>query len=350
MNQNERFNDILNECLDRILKGEAVEQCLRSYPEQAKELEPLLRTAIAAKVASTIQPRPEFRAKARYEFRTALRDMEAKKSRRSFFSWRWQWQPGWAIAIVVVIVVVLAGGGTVAAASNSMPDSALYPVKLASEQVQLAVTPSEIGKTELNAQFADRRAEEIAYVASKGDTQEVQIIAQRLNTNLDNITNLVGNEANTSGGSLNGPMSSAESTPTAENGQQPMLGIAAAPETPAPATTAAPAPPAALAPAPAPAVVPPAANSPATTNPADKSLRNNPEAGQSSKANNVDVNRREKLKQIIIENFNIRQTRLEEALNNASPRVRPAVRLAIAQSIDAYEKTLKYLEQAENGN
>ena len=80
MNQNEKFNDILNECLDRIFKGETVEQCLQDYPEQAKELEPLLRTAMAARVASTIQPRAEFKARARYEFQTALNDMAARKA------------------------------------------------------------------------------------------------------------------------------------------------------------------------------------------------------------------------------------------------------------------------------
>jgi hypothetical protein len=56
MKNNRQFDDILNLCLDRILKGETVEGCLQSYPEMAKELEPLLRTAVAAKVASEVQP------------------------------------------------------------------------------------------------------------------------------------------------------------------------------------------------------------------------------------------------------------------------------------------------------
>jgi len=38
---NKGFEDILNTCLDRItLKGDTIEQCLESYPEQAVELEP----------------------------------------------------------------------------------------------------------------------------------------------------------------------------------------------------------------------------------------------------------------------------------------------------------------------
>jgi len=73
---------ILNECIDRIIKGEMVEQCLRSYPDQAKELEPLLRTALNVKIASNIQPRAEFKARARYELLATLREMEAKKSQQ----------------------------------------------------------------------------------------------------------------------------------------------------------------------------------------------------------------------------------------------------------------------------
>jgi len=70
---------ILNECIDRIIKGEMVEQCLRSYPDQAKELEPLLRTALLIKIAFNIHPRAKFKAGARYELQATLREMEAEK-------------------------------------------------------------------------------------------------------------------------------------------------------------------------------------------------------------------------------------------------------------------------------
>ncbi len=44
------FDNILDECMERLLfKGETVELCLESYPEQAVELKPLLQTALATK-------------------------------------------------------------------------------------------------------------------------------------------------------------------------------------------------------------------------------------------------------------------------------------------------------------
>ncbi len=240
MNQNTKFDNILNECLDRILKGEQIEECLRKYPEQARELEPLLRTAMAARAFSTVQPRPEFKSRARYEFQAALQEMAArKKQRRSFFNWRWDWRPqirwqsGWAIAAISALVVVLGGGGTVAAASSSMPDSALYSVKLAAETVQLAVTPSDIGKAELNSKFANRRAEEIGYMAGKGDAQAVQGVVARLNTNLENMTLIAGGDIsqNASPGSGSNMLTAGTeaATPTVQNEQpipQVMLGAA----------------------------------------------------------------------------------------------------------------------------
>jgi len=186
MNKNRKFNDILDECLERLLaKGETLEQCLQSYPEQAAELKPLLETALATKRASAIEPRSEFRATARYQFHSVLQTIESK---RPFFSWL----PRWATVVAMVLAILLAGGGgTVAAAAGSMPDESLYPVKIASEQVRLALTPSLLGKAELYANLADKRVAEIIYVANKGDARRGELTTQRLNYVLTRIAVLV---------------------------------------------------------------------------------------------------------------------------------------------------------------
>ena len=133
------FDNILDECLERILtRGETIEQCLESYPEQSAELEPLLQTALLTKRASAIEPRPEFRERARYQLRSALQEMEENRERRPFF---FGWQPRWATAVIGLLVFLMASGGTVAAANNSMPDEPLYPVKLATETVRLTQLP-----------------------------------------------------------------------------------------------------------------------------------------------------------------------------------------------------------------
>ena len=182
MKGSKAFNNILDECLERLLSGETIEQCLQSYPEQAAELKPLLQTALAVKKASTIQPRTEFIARAGYQFRSALQEAVSRRSRPLF-----GWLPRWATVVTIVLVVLLAGSGTVAAASNSMPDNPLYSVKLATEQVQLILTPSDISKAKLCAKLADERVAEIIYIASKGKPEQVKLTTQRLNACLTKV-------------------------------------------------------------------------------------------------------------------------------------------------------------------
>jgi hypothetical protein len=185
--KNKEFENILDECLERIvLGGETLEQCLERYPEQADELKPLLETVLAVKKASAVEPRPDFKARASYQFRSALGEKAAPK-RRPFFGWL----PRWATALTIVLIVLLAGGGTVVAAANSMPDSILYPVKLATEEVRLAFTPSQLGKARLCSSFADERVAEIVYMAEKGDAESVEATTERLDDRLETLTVLV---------------------------------------------------------------------------------------------------------------------------------------------------------------
>jgi hypothetical protein len=169
------FDNILDECLERVLnKGKTIEQCLAGYSEYAVELEPMLRTALVAREASAIKPRPEFRERASYQFQAALREMEAKKG-GGFFRW-----PRWATAAIVVVFLLLAGSGVVAAAGNSLPDEPLYQVKLATESVRLMLTPSALGKAELYVELTDRRVDEIIKLAEKGRVEPMAEAAERL--------------------------------------------------------------------------------------------------------------------------------------------------------------------------
>ncbi len=331
MRKEERFNNILNDCLDRILKGETVEQCLISYPEQAKELEPLLQTAKAARVISSVQPRPEFKTEARRQFQAALIEMKVKQNEskaRAGNGWQWRWQSGWAIALIVVVMVVLGGGATAAAASGSMPDSGLYSVKLATEKVQLALAPSEIAKAQLNAKFADRRTEEIIYSAGKGNSQEVQAVASHLNTNLSNISGLAaGNTRNNSESNAQRAAQSAAAAPTP----------GAAKTNGGPATSAV-----------APSAQDSRAAGQATKNNGPVAATNGVQANNQNGKDQVYSAKNEKLKKIIQDNYDQRKQKLETALKNSKKEVRPAILEAIAQSDLEYERALQNLEDNQN--
>ncbi len=186
MRNNREFDDILNECLERLLvNGESPQECLASYPQQADELQPLLQMAVVTKKAIAIEPRPEFRARARYQFVRALEEATPRKGSR-FFAWRLRW----TTVVATALVLLLVGGGVVVAAGNSMPDSPLYQVKLAVEQVQLRLTPSALSRTKLHARLADKRVAEIIYMAQKEDATLVALATQRLDDHLVMIATL----------------------------------------------------------------------------------------------------------------------------------------------------------------
>lgn len=186
----DRFDDILNECTEGLLRGESVEQCLQRYPEQAPELEPLLRVAAAAgKAFSAVEPRPEFKARARHEVQSRLRTMPSRAAAGRPSPVRWL--PRWAVAVAcVALVLVFAGGGTVAASSGSLPGDTLYPVKTATEQVQMNLTFSKTAKARLQARFAERRAGEMARLAEKGRTAQLGAVAARFEAHLAEIEHL----------------------------------------------------------------------------------------------------------------------------------------------------------------
>lgn len=352
MNKIRRFDDVLDECLERLLvKGETIEQCLQSFPEYSDELKPLLETALASRRISDLQPRPEFRNRARYELHSALLKMEQKRS-RSFFNL--SWQPRWATAVGILLVISLVGGGTVAAASNSMPDSPLYAIKRATEQAQLALTFSEMDKAELYARLADKRVEEIVYLAEKDKPEEIVQVTASLNTNLARMTALVSPEevvtavSNTSeaplmevppaveGSLLSEQAPIAKETPdseagTTERGKAPEP---SAKETPSTVATP-PAQPAAAVPERVPA--PEASPAPKEVAKQDK------KEGATTEAS-AKTDRRNNLKTTVEIQAEANTARLRALLATAPESAKPAIERAIELAEAEYKKALKALE------
>jgi hypothetical protein len=144
-----------------------------------------------------IRPSEDFKARARYEFQAALN--EPVRQRRPFFDF---W-PRWANVVSAVLAVFLLGGGTVAAAENSLPDNPLYPVKLTTEQVRLTFTFSDVDKATLYAELTDRRLTEIEVLVAENETEYVTATAERLNESLNQVVSLTtGGEQLAGGGNM----------------------------------------------------------------------------------------------------------------------------------------------------
>ena len=165
-----RFDDTLDTCLDRVMaKGYTIEQCLESYPEQAAELEPLLRAALSAvKASSPIEPRSEYKTIAKNRLLLALEAKEKKKIERRTPLWRWQRR--WAVALAAVLVLILIGVGTVSASASSLPGDTLYPVKTATEKVQGFFTFGSVAKANFHMKLAQRRLDELKLLVESNRT------------------------------------------------------------------------------------------------------------------------------------------------------------------------------------
>jgi len=293
MNRDKELANILNDCLERLLQGETIEQCLQDYPQYAGEIEPLLQTAMAAKKALAIQPGVEFKARARYQFQSVLKEAKPRRG-LPFLSW----QPRWATALTIGLAFLLAGSGTVAAAGNSMPDSPLYPVKLATEQAQLGLTFSDIGKAKLYVELADKRVAEIAYMVNQGKPEEIEATVQRLNNHLTMIVSLSLVEG------------AALGEPPAEEAAPRLM--------PAPAAGAAEAPAPQLAETPAP----------------EEAAKELPEQAKA----------KAKLKELLKQNKNIHPAVLRALLDEVPDSAKPALLQAIADAEENYQKALEALD------
>jgi hypothetical protein len=311
-----QFENILDECLERLINGETVEQCLASYPEQALELEPLLRTAQATREAAAITPGADFKARARYEFRSALH-AEVSQKTRSLPALR----RGWVVALMVIGILLVSGGGTALAAGNSMPDSPLYRVKLATEQVQLALTPSALGKAQLCARLSDRRVAEIIYLASRGDAQQIEVATQRLDERLMALVGLVSIEG--------GETAPVEGTPrllTEEPTVPPATSLQ--PETvPAPAAAS----------APSPTSPPPAVTVPPPEEEVD-------EGAKGAEDVTVGGNNRLGLRMLLASYLESDPDALRAALENAPPSLKAALYRAVIVSENGYKKALAAMD------
>lgn len=178
-----KIEDIFNECLEAILDGRTVEECLREHPDEAEELRPLLETSAAmTRGIASIEPGPALKTSVMLRLDEALQERyKREQKRRPLFHGG---QPKWATAVAVVLVILIIGGVSTTASARSQPDDLLYPVKLAAEQARLALTFSEPARTDLRLQMAETRVNELAYLAGKGDIAAINSVVQALESNL----------------------------------------------------------------------------------------------------------------------------------------------------------------------
>ena len=182
-----QFDDALNDCLERIARGEDVMQCARRHSQLESELLPLLRVARATmRVAQSASYRPEAKAQGLGRLLHVLSQQGVPKRRRfSFPLWRPVARPV-VVALAAVVVTLLAAGGTTLASSNSVPGEPLYWVKTTKESVSLLLIPrSDMDKAQVQARLASVRGQELRQLISRGRLQQAEGLVSRINHHLN---------------------------------------------------------------------------------------------------------------------------------------------------------------------
>ncbi|PZC45834.1 MAG: protein of unknown function (DUF4382) [Chloroflexi bacterium] len=191
----DNFNNILDECINRIAAGDSVEDCLSRYPDLAAELEPELRTILRLRDVSATVPSQAAKNLGRMRLQQELRaqqDRELAKSRQSWLRGFLGSRPRWATAALALVLTMAVGtSGALAASSDANPGDVFYPVKRTKEQVQLAFEFSPKDKAQLHLVLADRRAQEMERVAEKGNVAHLEPLQRDMQRNLEAVTAIV---------------------------------------------------------------------------------------------------------------------------------------------------------------
>ncbi len=97
------FERILDECIDRLGRGESLEQCLTDNPEHAKQLEPLLRAMAQTKAAYSFTPSVDAKREARQRFYAEMDRRRQPSLWHRIFARRLAWA---TLATVLVLSII----------------------------------------------------------------------------------------------------------------------------------------------------------------------------------------------------------------------------------------------------
>lgn len=157
---NQDLLNAFNDCIDRLGQGQAIEECLRRYPQYAPTLRPMLETSqIARQIRVSPVEVAQVQERGRYRFEEAIRLTER---RRGYPIYRLA-----SLAAMILIICAAVSAGTNFAAQSSLPGDGLYGLKLFGEQLRLSFNPG------LTGTFNQERIAEIQQLLDGGRGSEV---------------------------------------------------------------------------------------------------------------------------------------------------------------------------------
>ena len=186
----DQFDAVLNECLELLRRGVDVSACLAYYPHYADRLRPLLQ--LAAEIHAIVTPAPSSAARieGRRRMLAALAQKQARHPDVAMVA-RHRVAPANArlatkaapdarfalrLAFAVMIFIAAVTSGTVAASAASLPGDVLYPVKLAAQQAQIALTLDPTARVRLEEQAKAQLRHDIQTAQRAGRQTTVELV------------------------------------------------------------------------------------------------------------------------------------------------------------------------------
>lgn len=195
MASNDRFDDIVNDCVERMAHGEGLEACLASYPDDRGQLAPLLEIAATTlETASGISPDVMARQRGLQRLNEAVAQRGARKGGLRFPRFIWQSpvsRPVVAGALVLLVATGMALGAD-AAASDTVPGDSLYWVKTSKEKMLMMLPKSDMSKAKDHTRLALERGNEVGRLMDRGRYVEAERHWRQVNRNLSQSAQLVG--------------------------------------------------------------------------------------------------------------------------------------------------------------
>lgn len=173
-----KIEEILDELIAEVKKGRSVDDCLREYPEYADELRPLLHLVNSIAELPKPEPSAEIIETVINQARVLSSEQRAPKgfSLREIFALR----PVMVRVAAITLLVFVVGLTTVSLSANSLPGHMLYPIKIATERVQLFLTTDTKGKARLHVVYADKRTDEFVSLLTPGVKINEDLLAEML--------------------------------------------------------------------------------------------------------------------------------------------------------------------------
>jgi hypothetical protein len=209
--KHDNVEKIVQSCLDMIQDGQGtIDTILAKYPELEGELRPRLESAIwLSSRRGAFDPRPGFVRASRSRLVAQIQEeMKAAPppavplSEGTF--WRY-WQNLFrskrlvfqlAVVLVLVVSFIIASSGVALASQSALPGEPFYSVKIALENAQIAISPSNSKDAQLRIAFAQRRLVEIQSLILEGRYEFVPQTVANFELQVDQAVKLMNVVAN----------------------------------------------------------------------------------------------------------------------------------------------------------